>query len=580
MATPPSITAALRAAAVYGVCAAMSIVLSRFNGGFAVFWVATGVFLPTLLAAPMRRWPALLAGSSLASAAATGLLGLGWAAAPGMVLANLVEVLIGAFAVRWAYARFKTYASVGWILTTYLAGGLLAPLASGLISAGVLSLVAGRGYGTGLVEWIAAHGLGFLAVFPCAGLIANARQRGLKLMTPGRSVSSAAMLAAIALTGVVCFGQSRIPLLFVPLMVLMYVMLLCDLAVSAAGLLLLLGIAGAFTYAGLGPLHFITPDRALQFFFLQAYFACMAVTTAPIAVLLERRRRLFAKLAESEARYRVLADFSTDIIMVTNLDGRIRFVSPSISQFGDYDPTALIGTFGAAMIAPDYVPAVEQAHRAVVARPDSTINVEFLGITAGQHLRWFESHLRAVVRSDGTIDGVCSVIRDIGHRKRREAELRAVALTDPLTQLANRRAFEMFVQHETGVEGYIALLDLDHFKRINDAFGHDCGDRVLKAFARATRGVLRDDDVAARMGGEEFAVFLADATLAQAKLICGRLTEALAAEAAAEVPVGWRVTASVGLSALDAPLEAVLKRADAALYEAKAAGRDRLAIAA
>ncbi|MGH6786940.1 MAG: GGDEF domain-containing protein, partial [Novosphingobium sp.] len=143
----------------------------------------------------------------------------------------------------------------------------------------------------------------------------------------------------------------------------------------------------------------------------------------------------------------------------------------------------------------------------------------------------------------------------------------------------NRRAFEMFVG-QSGGEGFVAMIDLDHFKRINDSFGHDCGDRVLKAFARAARAVLREDDVVARIGGEEFAVYLPGATLAQARLVCGRLTDALTAQAAPEVPKGWRVTASVGLAPLTGLLDAALKQADTALYQAKAAGRDRLAIAA
>jgi diguanylate cyclase (GGDEF)-like protein/PAS domain S-box-containing protein len=467
-------------------------------------------------------------------------------------------------------------------VTMYLVGGLLAPALTGLFAAAVISLIHHRAFASGWLQWTAAHGLGFLAIFPFAGLIVGARARGEALTPNSRRLPSIAMLLLIAGVGFVCFGQTRLPLLFLPVMVMMYATLLCDLAVSAAGLLMLLIIAGAMTLAGHGPITFVGPDQSLQFYFLQAYFACLALTTAPVAVLQERRRRLFANLAESEARYRVLADFSTDIIMVTDLKGRIRFVSPSITQLGSYEPERMIDTSAREIIAPEFHAAVDEAYISVLENTHTTANVEFLGITAGQHLRWFESHLRAVVRADGTVDGVCSVIRDIAHRKRREAELHAAALTDPLTQLANRRAFDLFVA--PGIpgqsSGFVALFDLDHFKRINDGLGHDCGDRVLKAFARAARAVLRDDDVPARIGGEEFAVFLAGTTEAQARLICARLTRMLATEAAKEVPPGWRVTASVGLSPLDGPLDEVLKRADVALYSAKAAGRDRLAMAA
>jgi diguanylate cyclase (GGDEF)-like protein len=173
-------------------------------------------------------------------------------------------------------------------------------------------------------------------------------------------------------------------------------------------------------------------------------------------------------------------------------------------------------------------------------------------------------------------------VRDISHRKRREAELKAVALTDPLTSLANRRAFDMFMAtaHEAAGASFVALFDLDHFKAVNDTHGHEAGDRVLKAFARAARRVVRESDLVARIGGEEFAVHLTDTSLPHARLVCERICAALTEEARRTAPEVAEVTVSVGLSPFDAPLAEVLRRADAALYDAKARGRNRLAIAA
>ncbi len=568
------------AALLYGACVLLSVTLTRFNGGFAMFWLATAVIVPVALSEPRRRWLPLALACGLSNIAVTGWFGMGWVAAIPLALANLSEATIDVAAVGYATRRYRTFTALPWLGVVFIVGGIVAPLGSGLIAAATVTEIAARPFVPALLEWFAAHAMGFLTLFPLAGLIARSRFRKQPLVAERADRRRAiAVLVVLGVVGALVFGQGRVPLLFLPTLVLMFAMLLCDLVVAAIGVLLLLTIAAYFTFAGTGPLTFVSPDRARQFFFLQGYFACIALTALPIGIMIERRRRMFSRLAESEARYRALAEFSTDIILVTDRDGAIRFVSPSVDQIGDYAPAELVGTPAGRFIAEDYRAAVEAANFAVLANPGQSRSVEFLCITTDKHLRWFESHLRAIVRDDGTVDGVCSVIRDIAHRKRREDELRAVALTDPLTRLANRRAFEMFVGDGTA-GGFVAMIDLDHFKRINDSFGHDCGDRVLKAFARAARAVLREDDVVARIGGEEFAVYLPGATLAQARLVCGRLTEALAAQAACEVPKGWRVTASVGLAPLDGALDAVLKAADTALYQAKAAGRDRLAIAA
>lgn len=128
------------------------------------------------------------------------------------------------------------------------------------------------------------------------------------------------------------------------------------------------------------------------------------------------------------------------------------------------------------------------------------------------------------------------------------------------------------------------MVDLDHFKAVNDTFGHPGGDAALAAAARALRTYIRGSDVARRFGGEEFVVLLPATDRRRAAAVAERIR---ATVAALEVPTGCgtaRVTASVGVSTLAAgieeSLEVLLGRADAALYTAKNAGRDRVEIAA
>ena len=152
--------------------------------------------------------------------------------------------------------------------------------------------------------------------------------------------------------------------------------------------------------------------------------------------------------------------------------------------------------------------------------------------------------------------------------------------TDPLTGLLNRRAMENQVREMRATHDSfsVAMADLDHFKDLNDTFGHDTGDRALRLFARVMRSAVRDVDVIARYGGEEFVIVLPDTDVARAAPVMHRLRERLAdALADAQLPP---FTVSLGLvdSTSDNDLNELIKLADHALMQAKSDGRDRIVI--
>ncbi len=173
-------------------------------------------------------------------------------------------------------------------------------------------------------------------------------------------------------------------------------------------------------------------------------------------------------------------------------------------------------------------------------------------------------------------------------KERTELRHKTAAMTDPLTGLLNRRAFlqdaETLMQQQIARDRPIAvlLIDLDHFKSINDRFGHAVGDKVLQIFAKTTRAGLRQTDLVGRLGGEEFTVVLADAGIDNAYLVADRLRKAFAAAAAVVDGETIYATASIGVSVIVDPrqdLAKLITLADQALYLAKARGRNRVEIA-
>lgn len=168
------------------------------------------------------------------------------------------------------------------------------------------------------------------------------------------------------------------------------------------------------------------------------------------------------------------------------------------------------------------------------------------------------------------------------------AKLRILADTDPLTGALNRRAFtekaEAAVAYAQRYQHPLSILavDIDHFKKVNDAFGHTVGDIVIQAVAEAAKRSCRQHDLIARFGGEEFVILLKECPVEFAAALAERLRADIAAQELA-VLAGQGITVSIGCAALDAErdrLSVAIDRADTALYEAKRTGRNRVVVAA
>jgi diguanylate cyclase (GGDEF)-like protein len=179
-------------------------------------------------------------------------------------------------------------------------------------------------------------------------------------------------------------------------------------------------------------------------------------------------------------------------------------------------------------------------------------------------------------------------VRERGNSERLSAGLELLATMDGLTCLFNRRHFDTLARVEWGRfkrHGRplsLLVLDVDKFKSINDRFGHDAGDLVLKAIADDCSSMRREADIVARLGGEEFALLLPETSESAAALVAERLRKLIENHSGALPSHGTGISVSIGIASATlgmSSFEVMLKRADEALYEAKRSGRNRVVIA-
>jgi diguanylate cyclase (GGDEF)-like protein/PAS domain S-box-containing protein len=587
-------TAARRRRAVvlglaYFAAASAAVALTRFEGGVACLWIANALLLAALSSRLFRGWAAPMLACGLGGVAATSLFGLGFAPSIPLALANMGEVAVSAaLLARWQL-RKDALGSLSQFSVFVLAAGIAGPLPGALAGGLTASLASGTPLWSNIANWYLGHALGALAFFPIFTFMMNGDlKRWVGQAGRRRFGEGVAVLALVAVTTVAVFAQSRFPILFLPILPVILATFWLGRLGAATSVVLIAIIGGVLTARGMGPIYLIKGGVLAHVQFFQFYLATTVLSALPVAAELTRRKRLNSRLRDSEARYRLMTDNSTDIVMNLDPAGTIRYVSPSIVQIGGYSVESLMGKPVIDLVLPEDRDQVRTVHVAALGSPSQTFMVEYRGLTADGSIRWFETTTRSVLDEDGLTVGVVSAIRDISHRKLVEAELTRAATTDPLTGLFNRRGFDAeFVRRlaearGSSLAGCLAIFDVDHFKRVNDTYGHDAGDQVLESFASIAKRTLRDSDLIGRLGGEEFAIILPGVTIDQAQYICDRLRIAVGETSLFCGTARIRVTVSAGVARFDghAKADRVLKAADTALYAAKNAGRDRLMIAA
>ncbi|HBO1214050.1 TPA: diguanylate cyclase [Pseudomonas aeruginosa] len=287
--------------------------------------------------------------------------------------------------------------------------------------------------------------------------------------------------------------------------------------------------------------------------------------------------QMLERLEHSEARDRAILQSMRDGYFEMDVDGVILTVNPALCQLLGQTREALIGHPYYELLGEDDLARARQPfQRAMQSGAGKTFAIPLQRVDGS--LGYFEATVSLIHDLQGELRGYRGIVRDVSDQVAYQQQLLEMAYRDPLTGLGNRKAFDeqlgqaLLRAGSGGSELALLYLDLDRFKEVNDRFGHDIGDALLRTVAERLRSTLRQPDKAYRLGGDEFAVLLEDSQENNPQRLAERLLAALVQPIALNSERIDFVTPSIGIAlyprhAGDA--EGLVRAADSAMYEAK-----------
>ena len=329
----------------------------------------------------------------------------------------------------------------------------------------------------------------------------------------------------------------------------------------------------------------------LTIMFIAALAGAAAVLgLSRLGIVARRLRRLDASQREhGEVRRQLAAivEHTDDAVFSLTPGGTIDSWNGGADRLYGYGSREAVGMSIAALVTADHE-GEEEAHVARAVAGGEVERYETVHVRRDGARIDVALTLSPIRDAAGAVVAASVIARDITERKRFEGQLQYLADHDPLTGLFNRRRFEQDVERELARSrrdrsaATLLAIDLDHFKEVNDSYGHSAGDELIKRVAELLRTRLRTTDLLARLGGDEFAAMLPGTDAAAARLVAAGLLQALRSEPRpGPLPGRQTVTASIGIVTFEGGEELtaaeLLAEADIAMYDAKEAGRDRAA---
>jgi diguanylate cyclase (GGDEF)-like protein/PAS domain S-box-containing protein len=571
--------------------------LRDFSGATRLIWLPTGVTVAILHLTPRHRWPEMVLALLAGHFTGRGINGGDWIQAAGLALANTAGALLAAFIGTGVLQRRNPSGSRFVPLA-----GLIAAAGMGALACTAFAALVGDPYGQfSHVTWFLSNALGILVVVPLflilhgPGAVTSERLRGAFLY---RGLPWAAL--AMFVTGVLVLSLLPAALLFLLVVPLTIAVIRCGPVAASVGVLAY-GAAHRVTAFGSGTapaLADLLPNVAVLI--MQLALLLMLLTALPLSALLRTRDVLQAQLSRQNVELSESLKLLTLAEQLTGI-GRWRmdlvtghqYWSPTMLEMHGQDPRQEPSAEAMVAVLTDGGEAFRARMRENrETREPYSIDYTIRGTDGAERTmriaisNEFDEQGRRVAVFGAVMDITMQVQRERALNAARQhaldlaAEAHKLALTDPLTHLPNRRAIfdQLHRLAQTGLaQGQpltVVMFDIDHFKRVNDTYGHQTGDLVLRRIADLARGQIRRADLVGRIGGEEFVWLLPGVHADRARELAERLRELIERESAqGGLP---RVTISVGLALLrlgDTP-EQLVARADRALYRAKESGRN------
>jgi diguanylate cyclase (GGDEF)-like protein/PAS domain S-box-containing protein len=575
-----------------GTVAVGSNLLVHWSEYVTVLWPCSGLTLGVLLLAPRRHWTSYISVAFVVDLATNIVFSSGDPVVLSVLvsLCNTVEILLAASLLTRVLPAVRDLRQFQQLVKFLAIGVILAPAIASFL-AWRLSLSFGNpdllvGYG----GWLGADVLGMGTMTPL--VLAFSYEEPLRRRS-WQEVSG--LLILIVMVTLLAFGQNRYLLIFAIAPFLQFAGWRLGLVGSACGLIIVSILGGCLTSFGLGPMHFMpnasVAEHIQAFQFFIGFSILMLYGTE---VMTHRNNALQEAVVRSEGRFRLLAETSRDIILLSDLEGRCMYVSPAVTEILGWSPERLVSKTYEELVHPDDLENI------VSLMDTGRIGKSRSGVFRCRRLdgtyRWIETTIGPYQDANqNQTAGLVSVMRDVSRRVAAEEELkaayetaRALATVDGLTGIANRRRLDEVLDQECrragrdGSEISFLLFDVDHFKAYNDIYGHLAGDDCLRQIAKAAQEIIkRPADLIARFGGEEFAVILPSTSAEGCREIAEEIRLAITMKALLHRgnPAGI-VTVSLGCATM-IPNDVIsstclIEGADQALYKAKSSGRNRV----
>jgi diguanylate cyclase (GGDEF)-like protein len=559
-------------------------------------WAPSGMVLAAIIMRPRDEYKQILAGLGIASLIANLSFGFSLALSIGYTGANLLEAVVGMALVRVCGIAGLSFDDPAKVARFGFAA--LTISAASTVAAAVLTV---NGNGTFVTSWFVTVLLGQLVFVP---VFVTVLRRGIRFAGVGEDHTRGEIgliLLINLLVSIMTFFQEGMPLLFMPVLPILLATYFLGPVGAAIGVACTASVGSIATLNGFGPaalvkdIGWLTPTQ-----FFQIYLVFLLIAALPLATALASRNASYRETFRQK-RYFELASQTAQI-------GHWR-LELKTQQLSWSDEVFRIHGLPVGRVPPleDAVEAYHPEDRLLVDRHlaecianRSDFAFDARIITAQGETRYVNSRGQAEVDDTGEVVALFGVFQNVTDRvlsaqqlaaAKESADNRAalaqfLAGTDQLTGVPNRRGILARLDQEIeqaardGSALTIAMLDVDHFKSINDKFGHATGDEVLKRLARICVDVLRDTDGFGRLGGEEFLILLPGASAEAAKRVNERLAKAIRETTARTINLPT-ATVSIGIAAYDFGMtpDTLCAAADGALYRAKREGRDLVMVA-